>query len=103
MFNYIQECIIDTPSPSCPLQRLGLLLPQKQNLLLVACAFDAYHALKNDIRNRFDVSNLHMIDYHSNWFFFARHFAAEAVARSLVQAHFDPLQFESFLNSFLIN
>ena len=98
---YATSKFVCEETPPCPLQRLGLLLPRKQNLLLVACAFEAYHALKNDIRNRFDASNLDMIDYNSNWIFFARHFSAAAVERLLLRALFNPLQFNSFLNSFL--
>ena len=33
-------------SPSCPLERLGLVNTSKDTLLAVACAFSAYHAVK---------------------------------------------------------
>jgi hypothetical protein len=86
-------------APPCPLERCGLLLPSKQNLHLLACTFEAYHALKNEIRCKFDAQNLNQIDYDANWFSFARHMGAAAVARSLVRTLFNPLQFESFLSS----
>ena len=88
-------------SPPCPLERFGLLLPSKRNLLLLACTFEAYHALKNEIRSKFDARNIDQIDYHANWLLFARHMGAAAVERLLVRTLFNPMQFESFLDSFL--
>ena len=87
--------------PPLPLERCGLLLPSKRNLLLLACTFEAYHALKNEIRSKFDAQISNQIDYHANWLLFARHMGAAAVERSLARTLFNPLQFESFLSSFL--
>ncbi len=84
-------------SPACPLERCGLKNPSKQNLLMSACAFGAYHALKNKIKSRIDANPLDT-DYSANWIFFAQSFSAEAVERSLVRKLFDPSAFTSFLN-----
>ena len=84
-------------SPSCPLERCGLKNPSKQNLLMSACAFGAYHALKNKIRSRIHADPLD-IDYRANWTFFAQSFMAEAVERSLVRTLFSSSEFDDFLN-----
>jgi hypothetical protein len=84
-------------SPSCPLERCGLKNPSKQNLLMTACAFGAYHALKNKIRF-VNNANSSDIDYRANWTFFAQSFMDEAVERSLVRTLFSPSEFDDFLN-----
>jgi len=84
-------------SPSCPLERCGLKNPSKLNLLMSACAFGAYHALKNKIRSRVYADPFD-IDYRANWTFFAQSFLAEAVERSLVRKLFSSSEFNEFLN-----
>ena len=61
----------------------------------------AFHALKNEIRRKFDARNSNQIDYQANWLLFAQHMGAAAVERSLARTLFNPMQFQSFLNSFL--
>ena len=86
-------------SPPCPLSRCGLHDPRTHNLLMFACVFGAYHALKNQIRMNFGAEAVDNMDYEANWIFFARHLHAEAVERSLVRSLFNPSQFAVFLNS----
>jgi len=85
-------------SPSCPLERCGLKNPSKQNLLMTACAFGAYHALKNKICSRIHADPFD-IDYRANWTFFAQSFMAEAVERSLVRTLFSSSEFDDSLTA----
>ena len=81
-----------------PLIRCGLCMPTRVSLLITACTFSAYHALKAKINSKFDARLPEDVDMIPYWVFFAQSFAAEAVAFGLSRQHFDP---HSFLSRFL--
>ena len=77
-----------------PLVRIGLLHPSKENLLICACTFSAYHGLKAKIRAFGPDRDL---DSNKDWFLFAQHFNSEAVECGLCDTLFSPIRYDSFL------
>ncbi len=75
--------------------------PSKGTHLIAACTFTAYHALKASIRNLHDGQHAagQQSEASTNWLLFAQHFSAEAVESRLSTTLFNPVAFNSFLNS----
>ena len=90
---YVSACFSVSFTAAYPLERIELLHPSHDSLLICACIFSAYHGLKAKIRAFGPDSDL---DYSGNWFLFARLFNVEAIQCGLCGTLFSPVKFESF-------
>ena len=83
-----------------PLSRLGLKNPDKDKLMIVACTYSAYHALKFKVAPMFaqngQYNPLELISFETQMFFiesFAKAFRAEAAEIGLNTRFFDSSEF----------
>ncbi len=84
-------------TPSCPVERLGLINPTRETLLTISCAFAGYHAVRRGLRSlhNFGLDYLHAQNAdNSPSDFVARTFAeafwSEAVDCRLQCRHYRP-------------
>ena len=78
------------------MERIGLLHPSHESLLIRACTFSAYHGLKAKNRASSPATDL---DNFGSWFLIAQLFNAEAVECGLCGTFFSHVRFESFFGA----